>query len=208
MNICEFCKNEFEPKPRFKRFCSTSCKNPINRKGNIPWNKGLTKEDPRVLKNITSENRVIKCAGWNKGNKSERAKKVAEQSSKRMKAHNPNHNGVCNLKRTNKASPTGWKMYVRQVRKFTMRTKRVIEKQSQVKFGKKRNDFQLDHIIPLKQGFKENIPPYIIGSKYNIQVLIQEDNRKKWDNPQHNEIIEMIISTFMENTNELFKEST
>ena len=38
---CLFCKNEFETRPRFKDYCSQTCKNPNNRPGHTQWNKGL-----------------------------------------------------------------------------------------------------------------------------------------------------------------------
>lgn len=198
MRNCEFCGKEFEPRRWFRKYCSVACKNPSNRRGHIPWNKGLTKEDPRVLKNITSQNRIPPPAGWNTGNKTKAAKIASAAASIRMRERNPNHNGICNLKRTNKPQPKGWKLYVKEVRKFTMRTKRIIQKKSNIKFGKKSNDWQLDHIIPLKQGYELNIPPYIIGNKYNVQILKQKENRKKWDEFQSKEMINEIISIFEE----------
>lgn len=197
MAICKFCGNEFEERRWFRKYCSIACKNPNNRKGNVPWNKGLTKEDPRVLKSVTSPNRVPPPHGWNKGNKTEAAKKASAAASERMRKNNPNHNGVANLKRKNAIRPTGWKLYIRQVRKFTMRTKRIILKSSNITFGKKQNDWQMDHIIPLKQGFELNIPPYIMGHNFNIQILKQKENRTKWATFQDDEMIENIISSFL-----------
>lgn len=42
----------------------------------------------------------------------------------------------------------------------------------------KRNKFQyhLDHMYSKLKGFKNNIPPYIIGSNYNLQMLYYTDN--------------------------------
>ena len=39
--LCKHCKKEFTPKPNFRNYCSTACKNPINRPGNVSWNKGM-----------------------------------------------------------------------------------------------------------------------------------------------------------------------
>lgn len=197
MAICGFCNKEFEQKPRFKNFCSTACKNPINRPGHVPWNKGLTIDDPRVLKNVTSKNRKPPPCGWNKGNTTSAAKQAALKTAERMRIKNPNHNGVCNLKRSKKQQPIGWQLYVREVRKFTMRTKRIILKATNITFGKKCEDWQMDHIIPLKQGYALNIPPFIIGHNYNIQILKQKENRKKWDEFQTDEMIDSIISIFL-----------
>lgn len=203
MAVCEFCGKEFEPKPRFKRFCSTPCKNPRNRPGHSTWNKGLTKEDPRVLRNITSPNRVMKCSGWNKGNVTKRAQEVAKAASERMQANNPNANGVCNKQRPKYTRLDGWDEYVRQVRKFTMRTKRRILQQTSIRFGKYRDDWQLDHIIPIEQGFELNVPPFIIGSNANCQILKQHANRKKWNKKQPPEMVNEIIDYFMETCNGL-----
>lgn len=40
--------------------------------------------------------------------------------------------------------------------------------------------YQLDHIISVKQGFDEGIPPEIIGGLENLQMLSWKDNRNKW----------------------------
>jgi hypothetical protein len=139
----------------------------------------------------------MKCSGWNKGNISERAKQVAKQSSVRMRKDNPNKNGYFNKQRKVFQRLDGWAEYVRQVRKFTMRTKRRIQKRSNIQFGKHKNDWQMDHVIPIEQGFELNIPPYIIGSTMNCQVLKQHLNRKKWNKKQPSEMVEMIIESFM-----------
>jgi hypothetical protein len=40
--------------------------------------------------------------------------------------------------------------------------------------------YQLDHIISIKYGFDNNIPPEIIGSLENLQMLSWKENRYKW----------------------------
>lgn len=39
--------------------------------------------------------------------------------------------------------------------------------------------YHLDHIIPLSYGFTYNIPPQIIGSFFNLQVIPAKDNLSK-----------------------------
>ena len=48
-------------------------------------------------------------------------------------------------------------------------------------------------IIPFKQGYDLGIDPKIIGSRNNLQWLLGEDNRKKWDSYQPNNIIKTIL---------------
>lgn len=42
------------------------------------------------------------------------------------------------------------------------------------------NGYQLDHIISVKFGFDNNIPPEIIGGLENLQMLPWKENRNKW----------------------------
>lgn len=41
--------------------------------------------------------------------------------------------------------------------------------------------YQLDHIIPIKHGFDNNISPSVIGHVSNLQIIPWEENRSKWD---------------------------
>ena len=50
---CFFCKSEFITKPRLVDYCSQACKNPINRPGNVAWNKGMKlTEEQKSKQNI------------------------------------------------------------------------------------------------------------------------------------------------------------
>jgi hypothetical protein len=70
---CLYCGNEFVTKPRFLDYCSVPCKNPINRPGNIAWNKGKTlTENQKSKQNISG---LKKGHGWNKGLPNEVARK-------------------------------------------------------------------------------------------------------------------------------------
>ena len=40
--------------------------------------------------------------------------------------------------------------------------------------------WHLDHKFSVFQGFNNNIPPYIIGSIYNLEMLPWQENLKKW----------------------------
>jgi hypothetical protein len=41
--------------------------------------------------------------------------------------------------------------------------------------------YQLDHIVPVKYGFENNIPANLLAEKYNLQVIPWQENRSKWD---------------------------
>ena len=61
------------------------------------------------------------------------------------------------------------------------------------KFGKYKDSWQVDHIIPHKQGFELGIDPSILGGKNNIQFIKGEENRKKWDSYQPSDVVDYII---------------
>ena len=59
--------------------------------------------------------------------------------------------------------------------------------------GKHKTDYQLDHIIPYKQGFELGIDPTVIGSRKNLRYILGEENRSKWDSFQSDDVIKFII---------------
>jgi hypothetical protein len=59
--------------------------------------------------------------------------------------------------------------------------------------GKRKTDWQMDHIIPFKQGFELGIDPAIIGSRKNLRFILGEENRSKWDKFQSEDIVKSII---------------
>lgn len=40
---------------------------------------------------------------------------------------------------------------------------------------------QVDHIVPVKYGYLNDIPPELIASSDNLQIIPWEENRQKWD---------------------------
>ena len=60
------------------------------------------------------------------------------------------------------------------------------------KTGKYKDSWQIDHIIPHRQGFELGIDPSVLGSKKNIQFIKGEENRKKWDSYQTVEVVKLI----------------
>lgn len=48
------------------------------------------------------------------------------------------------------------------------------------------NGFQIDHIIPIKYGFDNNLPPETVGHINNLRIVTWKENRDKWF--YHNEL--------------------
>lgn len=182
---CLYCGTGFVTKPRFLDYCSQPCKNPINRPGNIAWNKGVKlTDDQKAKQNISG---LKKGWGWNKGIPNERQRQ-------RWLTDNPNKDGKVNNLRPKNYVDTEFDAYKRECRKSTYRTIYSMAKEGLVPAtGKRKTDLQLDHIIPYKQGFELNISPDIIGGRKNLRFILGEENRKKWDSFQPEDVVQSII---------------
>jgi hypothetical protein len=186
---CIYCNSEFITKLRFLEYCSTPCKNPINRKGNIPWNKGIQMTENQKSK-LNTEG-LKKGHGWNKGLAN------ITQKEKWSGPNNPNWEGKINNHRPKKQVDNELTKYKRECRKVTYRTLYRLRKQNLMPLiGKKKTDMQVDHIIPFKQGYELNIDPLIMGHACNLRFITGEENRKKWDIFQSEEIIKTILENY------------
>jgi len=183
---CLYCSNEFITKPRYNNYCSTKCKNPLNRGEYNPWNKGIKLTEEQKAKQNTEG--LKKGWGWNKGGTNE----IARQ---RMLTNNPNKDGRLNNLRPKKPCNDALKLYRSEVRKATYRTIKEMKNNGEwvPTVGKYKTDWQIDHIIPHKQGFELGIDAAILGSKKNIQFIKGEENRKKWDSYQPIEVVKNIV---------------
>lgn len=184
---CLYCGNEFKTKPRFLEYCSQACKNPNNRVGNTPWNKGkiMTEE---FIKNKMNLLGLEKGRGWNKGTLNEK------QKQKWTGSGNPNWDGKVNNQRPKNYVDDEFTAYKRECKKATYRSWYAMKKEGIVpKLGKRKTDWQMDHIIPFKQGFDLDIDPKVIGSRKNLRFILGEENRIKWDSYQSEDIVKSII---------------
>lgn len=183
---CCYCGVSFVTKPRFLKYCSVPCKNPINRPGNIAWNTGIKlTQDQKSKLNIEG---LKKGRGWNKGIPNERQKE-------KWTSDNPNKDGKLNNLRPKRVINNSYILYKSEVRKATYRTIKEMKKAGHFipTFGKYKTDLQIDHIIPIKQGFELGILPSLLGSKKNIQFLKGEDNRLKWHTYQPESVIRAVL---------------
>jgi hypothetical protein len=186
IKACLFCGSEFETRPRFLDYCSQPCKNPNNRMGHIPWNKGLTLTEEQKAK----QNRegLKKGWGWNKG--------VSNQAqSLKWRENNPNKDGRVNNMRPKNYVDDAFTAYKREVKKATYRSWYAMKQENSIpsNTGKRKDQYQLDHIIPYRQGFELGIDPAVIGSRKNLRWILGEENRQKWDRFQPEEVIKNIL---------------
>lgn len=181
---CEYCGSEFITKPRHLTYCSAKCKNPLNRGEYEAWNKGKKLTEEQKAKQNTDGLR--KGWGWNKG-------KTNEAARKRFIENNPNKDGRLNNLRPKNYVDDEFTAYKRECRKATYRSVYAMKKEGLVPVtGKYKTDLQLDHIIPYKQGFELGISPAIIGGRKNLRYILGEENRKKWDQYQTEDVVREI----------------
>jgi hypothetical protein len=186
IRCCSFCSSEFITKPRFLKYCSVPCKNPINRPGNTAWNKGIKLTEEQKAKQNTEGLR--KGWGWNKGIPNEAARK-------RFLENNPNKDGRVNNLRPKNYVDDEFSRYKRLCKMATYRSVYQMKKEGLVpnNTGKKKNQYQLDHIIPYRQGFELGISPEIIGGRQNLRYILGEENRLKWDSVQPNDVLQSVL---------------
>jgi hypothetical protein len=182
---CLHCNMEFETRPRYLDYCSTPCKNPINRPGNTAWNKGIKLSEDQKLKQ--NRNGLKKGWGWNKGIPN-------NAQSIRWSENNPNKDGKLNNLRPKNYVDDEFTAYKRECRKITYRSWYAMKKEGQVpaNTGKRKDQYQLDHIIPFRQGFELGIPPSVIGGRSNLRYILGKENRSKWDSFQTEEVIKSV----------------
>jgi uncharacterized protein YukE len=134
--------------------------------GYVVWNKGLTKNDNLIVKNI-SEKR--------KGKKhSEDVKELISFHSKLRWSQGVYDNQYGK-------NYTEFKKYQHKVHNLTSKIKHLIEGYDKTKHGKMgvQGAYQIDHIIDIKYGFDNNIPAEEIADLQNLQFIPWEENIKK-----------------------------
>jgi len=127
--------------------------------GRVSWNKGLTADtDERVMKYANAQRGQVREGNYLSG------------------ANNPNWN--------DEYTQTAFDKYAYKVRRLTEATyeknKDTINPNGhpRARAGVE-GGYQLDHIVSVKHGFDNGIPPEEIASIENLQMLTWEDNRAK-----------------------------
>ena len=185
--ICGYCGSVFVTRPRMVDYCSQPCKNPRNRPGHSAWNKGLkmTEEFKATKMNLSG---LSKGWGWNRGLPNELARQ-------RFLTNNPNKDGRTNNLRPKNYVDNEFAAYKRLCKKATYRSVYRMKQQGLVpaNTGKRKDQYQLDHIIPFRQGFELGIDPSIIGGRQNLRYILGEENRSKWDCFQSDDVLKSVL---------------
>lgn len=90
--------------------------------------------------------------------------------------------------------------YITEVNKYT-RISLNLNSLDKIDLRGKKNNYDLDHIVSKIDGFKNEIPPYIIGYIYNLRIISSSDNRKK----QHRSELDIDELVNKYNSDELYK---
>lgn len=160
------------------------------RKTNPPWNKGLTQENNKIIKKITQQHIGFK-------HDDETKSIIGKHSKKLWKDPIYRNTIITKLKEIigDEDHINQWRLKMEQNGYFTpIELKSEFEKYKQSvwnytrknklelleNFNKRgKSDYHLDHKYSITQGFLNNIPPEIVGSVYNIEMLYHKDNIKK-----------------------------
>ena len=100
---------------------------------------------------------------WNNFSKGKRCKKCYEENKLK--------NSLKNIE--------GFEVYKRTVLYYTKLTTKNIKIEN---IEKRSRDWHLDHKFSIYEGFKNNVPSYIMGSYYNLEMIEGINNNKKYTN--------------------------
>jgi hypothetical protein len=157
------------------------------RKTNPPWNKGLTKNDNEILKYMGERHRGHKHSDETK-------KMIGKYSADFWKNKEYREKVISKLKEVigDENHINEWRLKMELGGYFTpIELKSDFEKYKQlVWFYTRKNDlsklnnykkrgrtnFHLDHKYSIVKGFLDNIPPEVIGSTHNLEMMYHRDN--------------------------------
>jgi len=143
---------------RYREFCSVSCKN--------KWMYENTDIAQRISNTVKKYAKFAKETGLK-----------YKQINKKLKTQ------INNGSIMNPAAKSDFEKYKLLVRKITDRQELCelenIEKRGRIDL--RADCYHLDHKYSIKEGFKNYIPPYIIGSIYNLAMIPHRENCSKQD---------------------------
>jgi len=153
-------------------------------KGKIPWNKGLTSEDPRVASYADKQTGQKRSGNYFSPDKWKGSGNYWFGKD-RSKDNSPRYNGEdYNRKLLDYRNKVAW-----LTEKTYTQYKSIINPENKPrKLAGEDKGFHLDHIYPVSKGFDNNIPPDIVAGVDNLRLIDWRENVLKG-----NEILEDLI---------------
>lgn len=125
--------------------------------------------------NTFSYNSCVKKYGIEKGTKIFESRQ--EKWMKTLYTNNTKEELYSWAKKLSESELTDLKEYYKEVSKYT---KRAAHKVNNIEL--RSNDYHLDHIFSIKEGYKNNVDPKIIGSVVNLRIVTKSKNCSKKSN--------------------------
>lgn len=163
----KFCSIRCSAKHQFKNGMSQKHKNAISKglMGKKPWNTGLKYKSPKQSKTMKEKGH------WKKGQTFE--ERFGKKKAKQIKENLSNF-------RKSLAQPIDPKYrdykckVIRITKQQPINTLKNYEKRGKAKKGT--NNYQLDHIIPIRYGYLNKIPAEKIGCFENLRMIHWKEN--------------------------------
>ena len=166
---CRSCSMSGENNPMYGKNHSDAAKRSVSErnKGKIAWNRGLTKEtDDRVMEYSIAITGIPK-------QRTEEGKRILRETAKKQQKYMTylKRGGLTDEEYLQKLPDM--KKYRRMVRIMTSK----VDTTQLAHYGE--DGYELDHKFSLQEGFKNNVPPYIIAGILNLEYIPRHKNRSK-----------------------------
>lgn len=180
---CCICNDNYTHFNNFKRkygkTCSSSCQAKYAARKNIEYIMQYSDEDRKVYYNIQQEHRVKTLKEKYNVENPMQIQEVKEKNHIKMIKTNIESGRWLNYNKIK----NDYKHYCKKVQYITGRQdlKSLENFDKRWSFWKVEDAYHLDHKFSKRHGFINNIPPYIIGSIHNLEMLTHRENCKKVD---------------------------